>query len=208
MKKIVLATRNKDKVREIKKIFELANINKVDLLLVSDFHNVPEVEEDGKTLKENAIKKAKIVGNYTGLPALSEDTGIFVDYLNGAPGVYSARYADPDPKVHTCTYEDNCKKLLKELENVPWEKRTAKFVCVAALYLPKKNKCYTRSGEVKGYISFSLQGNNGFGYDPVFYYPEKEKNFAELLFEEKCTLSHRAKAIRQIVGLLKRLQLE
>ncbi len=204
MKKVVLATRNKDKIKEIKKIFEIYKCN-IELLTLSNFCNIPEIEEDGKTLKDNAIKKAKIVGNFTGLPSLSEDTGLFVDYLNGAPGIYSARYADPDPKHHTCSYEDNCKKLLKELEGVPWEKRTAKFVCVAALYLPEKNKCYTRIGEVRGYISLSLQGNNGFGYDPVFFYPEKEKNFAEMSIEEKCLISHRARAIAKIISLIKSL---
>ncbi|MCS7151515.1 MAG: RdgB/HAM1 family non-canonical purine NTP pyrophosphatase [Endomicrobia bacterium] len=203
MKKLVLATKNKDKVKEIRKIFELLNFTKVELLETNKFENVPDVEEDGKTLKENAIKKAKIIGNFTGLPSLAEDTGIFVDHLNGAPGVYSARYADKDPKKHTATYEDNYKKLLKELEGVPWEKRTAKFVCVSCLYIPKKNKFFTRTGTVKGYISFSPSGNHGFGYDPVFYYPPKQKTFAELTSEEKCCLSHRFIAIKKIIPLIK-----
>ncbi len=202
-KKLVLATKNKDKVKEILKIFELLKFKNIEILFFSDFNNIPEIEEDAKTLKGNAVKKAKIVGNTTGLPALSEDTGLFVDYLNGAPGVYSSRYADKNPKKHTATYEDNYKKLLKELEGVPWEKRTAKFVCVACLYIPKINKYYTRTGEVKGFISFNPSGEYGFGYDPVFFYPPKQKTFAELSSEEKNFLSHRFLAIKKIISLIK-----
>jgi XTP/dITP diphosphohydrolase len=205
MKKIVLATRNKDKVKEIKNIFKMLKFDNIDLLCVNDFANVPEVEEDGKTLKENAIKKAKIVGNYTGLPALSEDTGLFVEYLNGAPGVISARYADTTKK-HNATYEDNYNKVLKEMENVSWENRKAEFVCVAALYLPKQNKCFTRKGVVKGYISIFPSGKNGFGYDPIFYYPPKQKTFAEMDLEEKNFLSHRFLAIKEVVKLIRSLQ--
>ncbi len=205
MKKIVLATRNKDKIKEIKNIFKILDLKDVELLTISDFANVPEVEEDGKTLKDNAIKKAKVVGNYTGLPALSEDTGLFVEYLNGAPGIYSARYADKNAKKHTATYEDNCKKLIKELDGVEWEKRKAEFICLSALYDPKKNKCYTRKGVIKGYISINPSGSKGFGYDPVFYFPEKQKTFAEISSEEKNLLSHRFLAIKQIVKLIKNL---
>jgi XTP/dITP diphosphohydrolase len=205
MKKIVLATRNKDKTKEIKDIFERLKLD-IEILSILNFPNIPEVEEDGKTLKENAKKKAKVVGDITGLPTLSEDTGLFVDYLNGAPGVYSSRYADTDPKKHTATYEDNYKKLLKELEGVPWEKRTAKFVCTACLYIPQKNKCYTRTAEVKGFITFSPKGDNGFGYDPVFFYPPKQKTFAELSSEEKNSISHRFLAIKKIVSLIKELK--
>ncbi|MFQ3676263.1 MAG: RdgB/HAM1 family non-canonical purine NTP pyrophosphatase [Endomicrobiia bacterium] len=205
MRKIVLATRNKDKIKEIRHIFKMLDVKSVEFLSLTSFANVPEVEEDGKTLKENAIKKAKVVGNYTGLPSLSEDTGLFVEYLNGAPGIYSARYADKDKKVHTATYEDNYKKVLEEMKNVPWEKRKAEFVCVAALYLPQQNKIFTRKGVVKGYITISPCGNNGFGYDPIFYLPEKEKTFAELSLEEKNILSHRFLAMKQIAKVIKSL---
>jgi len=138
MKKIVLATRNKDKTKEIKEIFKRLKLD-IEILSILKFPNIPEVEEDGKTLKENAKKKAKVVGDITGLPTLSEDTGLFVDYLNGAPGVYSSCYADTDPKKHTATYEDNYKKLLKELEGVPWEKKDCEIClyCVS-LYPTKK----------------------------------------------------------------------
>jgi len=206
IKKIVLATQNKDKVKEIKHIFESLKLN-IELLSVSDFFDKKiEIEEDGKTLRENAIKKAKVIGNLTGLPSLSEDTGLFVDYLNGAPGVYSSRYADTDPKKHTASYEDNYKKLLKELKDVHWEKRTAKFICIFCLFLPKQDKCYTRKGEVKGYITFEPKGSNGFGYDPVFFYPPKGKTFAELSSEEKNSLSHRFLAIKKIAVLIKELK--
>lgn len=203
MKKLVLATKNKDKIKEIKKIFEILGCTKIEILEMKNFENVPEVEEDGKTLKENAIKKAKVVGNHIGLPTLAEDTGLFVDYLNGAPGVYSARYADKDKTKHSATYEDNYKKLLSDLENVSWEKRTAKFLCVVCLYLPKLNKYYTRTGEINGYITFKPQGEHGFGYDPVFYYPPKQKTLAELTIEDKCRISHRAIAIKKIIPLIK-----
>ncbi|MEN3014116.1 MAG: RdgB/HAM1 family non-canonical purine NTP pyrophosphatase [Endomicrobiia bacterium] len=203
MKKLVISTRNIDKLKEIKAILEKSGLKNIQILSMFDFQNLPEVEEDGKTLKENAIKKAKVVGNFTGLPTLAEDTGLFVDYLNGAPGVYSARYADKDPKRHTATYEDNYKKLLNELKDVPWEKRTAKFITISCLYLPQKNKTFTRKGEVKGYITFVPQGTNGFGYDPVFYFPPKQKTFAELKQEEKNSISHRAIAIKRIIPLIK-----
>ncbi len=201
-KKIVVATRNRDKLKEIKQIFETYCKDKYELLCIEDFENIPEVEEDGKTLKENAIKKAKVIGDIVGMPTVSEDTGLFVDYLNGAPGVFSARYADTGKK-HNCTYEDNYKKLLRELKGVPWEKRTAEFVCVACLYLPKKNKYYTRTGKVKGYITFEPKGEGGFGYDPVFYYPPKQKTFAELTKEEKNSVSHRFLAFKNIISVIK-----
>ncbi|MCX7957095.1 MAG: RdgB/HAM1 family non-canonical purine NTP pyrophosphatase [Endomicrobia bacterium] len=204
MKKLVLATRNKDKAKEIKYIFEILNLSqKIEVLDVNNFSNLPEVEEDGKTLKENAIKKAKVVGDITGLISLSEDTGLFVDYLNGDPGVFSARYADKDPGKHTATYEDNYTKLLKELKNVSWEKRTAKFVCVACLYIPKTGKIYTRTGKVKGFITLKPTGKFGFGYDPVFYYPPLQKTFGELNQEEKSKVSHRFLAIKNISPLIK-----
>lgn len=203
-KKIVLATRNKDKVKEIKHLFEILNFKDVDFLMTSDFPNIPEVEEDEDTLKKNAIKKATVIGNYTGFPSLAEDTGLFVDYLNGAPGVYSARYADKDPKKHTATYKDNYEKLLSELNGVPQERRTAEFVCVAAFYIPKKNKCFTRKGAVKGFITDRPIGNNGFGYDPVFYIPEKQKTFAQMLSEEKNCISHRFLAIKKIISVVKK----
>lgn len=204
MKKLVLATHNKDKIKEIKYIFEiLGYLNKFEILDTSNFEKIPEVEENGKTLKENAIIKAKVVGDSLGLPTLSEDTGLFVDYLDGAPGVYSSRYADKDPKKHTATYEDNYKKLLNNLKNVPWEKRVAKFRCVACFYLPKEGKVYTRTAEVKGYITTAPKGNYGFGYDPVFYYPPLQKTFAELTQEEKCKISHRAVAIKKILQVIK-----
>ncbi len=201
-KKIVISTRNKDKLKEIKKIFEMMKCDNYELFSIADFENLPEVEEDRNTLRENAIKKAKTIGDIVGLPTVSEDTGLFVDYLNGEPGVYSARYADTTKK-HTCSYEDNYKKLLKKLEGVPWEKRTAEFVCTTCLYLPKKNKYYIRTGKVQGYITFEPKGSNGFGYDPVFYYPPKQKTFAELSLEEKNLISHRFLAFKKIISVIK-----
>lgn len=204
MKKLVLATKNKDKIKEIKYILEiLGYLNKFEIIDLYKFEKLPEIKEDGKTLKENAVKKAKIIGDYTGLPSLAEDTGLFVDYLDGAPGIYSARYADKESYKHVATYEDNYKKLLKELKDVPWEKRTARFICTACFYIPKKGKVYTRTGEVRGFITLHPTGNYGFGYDPVFYYPPLQKTFAELTQEEKCKVSHRTIAIKKILPVIK-----
>jgi len=203
-KRIVLATRNADKVREIRAIFEGSGVG-VELLGLDGFAGVPEVDEDGETLKANAVKKARTVGNHTGLPALAEDTGLFVDCLDGAPGVRSSRYADTDPHRHTATYDDNCRKLLAEMRGVPLRKRTARFTCVAAFYAPRLNKAYTRSGEVEGVITEKPSGDHGFGYDPVFLYPPLQKTFAEMTAEEKNRISHRFKAMKRIAQLMRQM---
>ncbi|MCH8018311.1 XTP/dITP diphosphatase [candidate division KSB1 bacterium] len=192
--KIVLATGNQDKVKEIVEI--LKNLD-IELLTLKDFPGVPEVVEDGKTLEENALKKARIISEFTKLPAVSDDTGLEVDALNGAPGVYSGRYSGEN-----ATYADNVKKLLGDLENVPPEKRQARFRCAVALY--SENNTQIVEGVCEGEITDQPQGNQGFGYDPVFFVPEYDCTFAEMDLNLKNKISHRAKAFLKLRNLLEK----
>ncbi|MCH8873375.1 XTP/dITP diphosphatase [candidate division KSB1 bacterium] len=192
--KIVLATGNQDKVKEIVEI--LKNLD-IELLTLKDFPGVPEVVEDGKTLAENALKKARIISGFTKLPAVSDDTGLEVDALNGAPGVYSGRYAGEN-----ATYDDNVKKLLGDLENVPPEKRQARFRCAVAYY--SENSTQIVEGVCEGEITDQPQGNQGFGYDPVFFVPEYDCTFAEMDLNLKNKISHRAKAFLKLRNLLEK----
>lgn len=194
--KIILATRNNHKIEEIKKI--LAD-SKIEILTLKDFPDVPEIEETGKTLEENAVLKAKKVFSVTGMPALADDSGLEVDALDGAPGVISARFAGPE-----CSYKDNNLKLLRLLKGVPREKRGATFRCVVALALSQDDIRVVK-GKVKGIITESEIGENGFGYDPVFFHPESGKNFAELGREEKNRISHRGIAFGKARKLIKKL---
>jgi XTP/dITP diphosphohydrolase len=187
--KIILATGNKGKIKEIKHFFEDLNIN---FLSLEDYPHIPPVIEDGATLEENAIKKAYEIAKATGIPALSDDSGLQVDALNGAPGVYSARFAGEN-----ASYDDNNKKLIELLKNIPYEKRTAHFITVLAVVYPDGKK-YLCEGRVDGIILDHTQGTNGFGYDPVFFIPELNKTFAELSLEEKNKISHRANALKKM----------
>ncbi|MCH8955282.1 XTP/dITP diphosphatase [candidate division KSB1 bacterium] len=192
--KIVLATGNQDKVKEIVEI--LKNLD-IELLTLKDFPGVPGVVEDGKTLAENALKKARIISGFTKLPAVSDDTGLEVDALNGAPGVYSSRYSGEN-----ATYADNVKKLLGDLENVPPEKRQARFRCAVAYY--SENNTQIVEGVCEGEITDQPQGNQGFGYDPVFFVPEYDCTFAEMDLNLKNKISHRAKAFLKLRNLLEK----
>lgn len=188
--KIVIATRNKKKLEELRRLMEDLDI---DLLSLEDFPHVPEVTEDGKTFEENAIKKATFIAKATGLPALSDDSGLVVDSLDGAPGVYSARYAgEPSDDKR------NIEKLLKEMEGVPPDKRQAHFVCVICLATPD-GLFRTFTGRVDGIITETPRGAGGFGYDPVFQPEGLNRTFAEISAEEKDSMSHRSRAL----GLLK-----
>jgi len=191
-KKLVLATGNQDKVKEIVEI--LKNLD-IELLTLKDFPGVPQVIEDGKTLAENALKKARIISEFTKLPAVSDDTGLEVDALNGAPGVYSSRYSGEN-----ATYADNVKKLLGDLENVPPENRQARFRCAVAYY--SENSTQIIEGVCAGEITDQPHGNQGFGYDPVFFVPEYDCTFAEMDLNLKNKISHRAKAFLKLRNLL------
>ena len=193
--KIVLATNNKHKIEEIKNIL---SDPKLELLTLNDFPDFPKVEETGKTLEENAILKAKGIYQFTNLLSLADDSGLEVDALDGAPGVLSSRFAGEH-----CSYKDNNVKLLSLMENIPWEKRGAAFVCVVAIAQDLEN-IKTVRGEVRGIIAHEEKGEEGFGYDPVFYFPELGKTFAQLSFEEKNKISHRAKAFRKAKELIKK----
>lgn len=187
--KLVLATRNKDKVQEISAMLALPGL---EILGLDQFPKVPEVTEDQPTLQGNAIKKALAVAQGTNQLALADDTGLEVEALGGAPGVYSARYAG-----EKCSYQDNVDKLLEAMKNISPEKRTAIFRCVIALAEPS-GKVETVEGVCQGMISIDAQGAHGFGYDPVFFVPEAGKTFAQMDLSEKNKISHRARALHQI----------
>jgi len=199
--RIILATRNQHKIKEIKKILSEHNglNNKIEILVLEDFPDVPEVEETGKTIEENAVLKAKSIFNATGIPALADDSGLEVDILDGAPGVMSARFAGPG-----CSYEDNNLKLLGLLKGIPEERRGASFRCVVALAL-SSDDIRVVEGRVRGFITHKEIGENGFGYDPVFFYPELDKTFAKLKPEEKNRISHRGIAFRKAIELINKI---
>ena len=190
--KIILATHNTDKRKEMMAV--LADLN-IEILSLADFPQVGEIVEDGETLIENAIIKAKAVFDITGIPAISDDTGLSVDALHGAPGVYSARYAGEN-----ATYADNVEKLVDEMKNVLPENRGAQFQTIM-VYIDKDTELIV-DGVVKGQIADVSKGVGGFGYDPVFYIPEQEKTFAEMTIQEKNQISHRGIALRNLKGIL------
>ena len=186
---LVLATNNEDKIREI---MHLLDDLPVTILTRDDFLEFPDPEETGATLQENAMQKAKAIQAFCDLPALADDSGLEVDALNGAPGVYSSRYAGEN-----VTYRDNNEKLLRELGDVPADKRTAHFRCVIAIAWTS-DEVETVEGHADGRITENIGGKEGFGYDPVFYYPPTGKRFSEMTLEEKSLVSHRGKALQEI----------
>jgi XTP/dITP diphosphohydrolase len=183
--KLVIATRNAHKLEEIQAIF---NFQGLEVLSAFDFPEIPDVIEDGETLEANAIKKAIEIAKATGCWALADDSGLEVDALNGAPGVYSARYAGEH-----CSYSDNNEKLLKELSSSA--NRSARFRTVIALSDPG-GSVQTVDGDCPGVIIGELRGTNGFGYDPLFIPDGYAETFAELPAEVKNRISHRANALR------------
>ena len=192
-RELVLATRNRHKGAELAVL--LADLP-IRIRTMDEFPGVPDVVEDGDTCEANAIKKACAVSQATGLLAVADDTGLEVDALGGRPGVYAARYAGLQ-----ATYEDNWRKLLGEMTGVPCERRTARFVTVAAVAWPSQAVEVT-TGRLDGLITEEPAGARGFGYDPVFYVPQLGKTLAELSSEEKNRISHRAKAFAQVRDLL------
>ena len=190
--KIVLATHNRDKCAEMEAIMKDMPIQ---LLTLNEFPEIEEIIEDGKTLEENALIKAKTVHKITHLPAIADDTGLEVDALGGQPGIYSARYAGEN-----CSYYDNVNKLLKEMANIPPQKRSALFR--TAIAYVDENMELTTEGVVEGVIIDVMKGIDGFGYDPVFYRPDMKKTYAEMSMNEKNQISHRGKAVKNMQILL------
>lgn len=189
MEKILIATNNPGKAREYKKIFEP---KRLEVYTLADLKEVPEIVEDGQTFEQNATIKAQTLTDMLNVPALADDSGIVVDALDGAPGIYSARYAgDHDDQANNA-------KLLAELKDVPYEKRTAHFHCSIVVTRPGKEPLAV-AGDAYGYILTKAQGTGGFGYDPLFYYPKLDKTFGELSAEEKNKISHRGLAVQKLM---------
>lgn len=187
--KVVLATRNQGKIKEILAIFQDAPIQ---FLTLDDFPGAPEVVEDASSLEGNAQKKAYQIAHFTNHIALADDSGLEVDFIDGMPGVISARFAGKG-----CSYADNNRKLLNLLKGVPTEHRKARFRCIMALAVPG-GATLTVEGRLDGYITDRERGVEGFGYDPVFLVPEIGKTLAEMGPTQKNSLSHRFKALQAI----------
>ena len=190
--KLLLATQNKDKVLELQALLRPFGMEVVTLL---DYPEIGDIVEDGDTLEANALIKAKAGFHHTGLPTMADDTGLAVDALNGAPGVYAARYAGEN-----VTYDDNVNKMLLEMASVPEGQRQATFQ-TAAVFVDD-SQTFTALGEVRGEITRERRGNSGFGYDPIFFVPDKNKTYAELDLEEKNQMSHRQRAFEALLKIL------
>jgi len=199
IRELVLATRNRHKGEELAAL--LGDLG-ITIRTLDEFPDAPDVVEDGDTCEANAVKKARAIAGFTGLPAVADDTGLEVDALGGRPGVYAARYAGDG-----ATYEDNCQKLLRELMGVPRERRTARFLTVAAIALPSGGIRVVQ-GTLNGMITEEPSGTLGFGYDPVFFIPELGKTLAQLSADQKNTISHRAKAFTQAKDLIREMEFE
>ncbi len=191
--KLVLATHNKDKVSELRAVL---NHVQVRILTCDDFPAMPDVLEDGQTLEENALKKAREIYQYTKLPVLADDTGLEVKALDGAPGVLSSRYAGEG-----VSYVQNVEKLLEDLSGIPPEQREACFRTVM-VYLDGRDTLVAE-GAVEGRILHETKGREGFGYDPVFFYPPLGKTFSEMTLAEKNRISHRGQALTAMIQKLK-----
>ena len=185
--KIVLATRNQGKTREISAL--LKNYP-VEIKNLDDFGPIPAVEESGLTFDENAYKKASFTARVLGLPALADDSGLLVEALDGAPGVLSARFSGAD-----ASDEERCRKLLDALQG--HSNRAAAFACVISIAVPT-GPALTYEGRCEGVITENPIGTNGFGYDPIFYFPPLKKTFAELTLEQKSQVSHRGQALQEV----------
>lgn len=194
MKRILFATGNAHKLGEIKAI--LSDIG-LDVVSMGEAGVDAEIVEDGKSFEENALIKARAVSRASGEPALADDSGLVVDALCGEPGIYSSRWMGEDTSYHVKNTE-----ILRRLEGLPDEKRTARFVCVCACVFPDGRE-YTAEGVFEGMIGYEEKGGNGFGYDPIFYVPEKGRYSAELAPEEKNAISHRGKALRAMREILR-----
>ena len=196
-REIVFASTNQGKLKEVNNILSKLNI----VLHSQQEFNVPEVEETGTTFVENAILKAKFATQYTDMPVLADDSGLVVDALDGEPGVYSARYSGVSGAKKS---QANMDKLLTSLQHIKDpEKRTARFYCALALMRNSKDSTpIIATGTLEGRILFVKQGDNGFGYDPVFYIPEYDKTAAQISDDLKNSISHRARALGVLCGLI------
>ena len=191
--KIIIATNNQGKVREFKAMLTPLGYEPVSL---KDAGIVAEVVEDGETFEENAHKKARAIYELCGCPVIADDSGLQVDFLDGAPGIYSARYAGED-----ATDKERCEKILSELEGVDEGMRSARFMC--ALYcIIDEEKEFSVTGTLEGFIGTEMRGENGFGYDPIFMVDE-ERSLAEMSAEEKNGISHRAAALKTLTDILR-----
>ncbi|MBN1586964.1 MAG: XTP/dITP diphosphatase [Candidatus Omnitrophica bacterium] len=193
MKELLIATQNRHKVQEIMDLLQGLEIR---ISSLADYPDVPEIMEDGKTFEENAYKKAFEAAKWRGCWALADDSGLEVDALGGEPGVHSARYSGAG-----ATDGSNNQKLLRDLEGVPEESRTARYVCCLALVSPEGGKEDVRQ-TCEGRIALAPRGDGGFGYDPLFYYPEFGRTFGEVSLEDKQKVSHRGKAIRRMAEII------
>ncbi len=195
---LLSGTTNQDKISEF---YALLDDRKVNLKSLRDFEIFPEVVEDGHTFKENAAKKARNYFEHFGLPVFADDSGLEVFALNNEPGVYSARYAGED-----ATYHENNLLLIDKIKKVPENQRQAQFVCTIC-YKDKEQELFF-TGTTEGIILTEFRGNQGFGYDPLFYVPEVGKTYAELPMQEKNYISHRGKAIEKFIDYLKKYHFE
>lgn len=196
MKKLIIATKNKGKAKEFVSLFSPLGY---DVLTLLDIEGAIDVEETGTTFEENAILKAEALCQEYNSMVIADDSGLIIDALDGRPGVYSARYAGEEKSD-----EANIDKVLEELKDVPTENRTARFYCALAVALPQQ-ETVTVSGTVEGMIGTERQGENGFGYDPIFYIPSLDKTMAQLNPEEKNAISHRANALKNLKESLHQL---
>ncbi|MDH7602427.1 MAG: XTP/dITP diphosphatase [Armatimonadota bacterium] len=192
LKKLLVATRNPGKAREMAAV--LADLP-LTIVTLEDYPEAPNVEETGSTFEENAVAKAAAYARFTGLWTIADDSGLEVDALNGAPGVFSSRFAPSDP--------ERIAKLLELMKDVPEHKRTARFRCVIAIASPE-GQVETCEDTLEGIIASEPRGSNGFGYDPVLYLPEFGKHVAELSPEQKNAISHRGKALRKAKAVLRK----
>jgi len=191
MRSVIIATENMGKFKEIR---ALLKHNFDEFYSLRDFEEKIPVDEDSELYIENAMKKARKIGDRIGMHTLSDDSGLEVKALGGRPGVRSSRYGKDD--------DNRIARLLSELEGIPWVQREAVFKAYLAFYMPERERCYVFYGELKGIIGVEMHGQNGFGFDPVFYVPELNKCLAEIPMEEKNRLSHRGKAIQAFINFI------
>ena len=192
-KKIILASTNKGKLREVREILDGTGFSVIPL---SETGFTEEVEENGETFEENAFIKAEAVAKALGVPVLADDSGLEIDALGGEPGIRSARFMGRETP-----YSEKNAAILEKLKDVPEEKRTARFVCAMAMVYPD-GRCLSVRETMEGRIAYEIAGENGFGYDPIFFLPEYGMTSAEITPEEKNAISHRGKALRKMAALI------